>query len=148
VNSLSVQESIYLKISEYITEETGWVVKIDSATSEYIFSNRISLKNGVIRLHNVSLVCDGQSWIEWKRNEHLRLELTTPFNPDEIDINWTYWNLKVESIDVKVSLWQFLDGTGMIKSSKFKVTDLFKAGSPRCCRSRTCSLDFRLDPRA
>lgn len=69
-------------------------------------------------MRNVSVLCDGQTWTEWKRQEHARKQL--PFNGEEVDLNWTYWNLKVESIDLKVSLWQFLDGTGLVKSAKFK----------------------------
>jgi mitochondrial distribution and morphology protein 31 len=98
-----------------------------------------------VRLTNVSLVCNGDTWKEWKRKEFERNLLdaervpalptndTQPsetedksqsseptFNEEEIDLNWTYWNLKVDSIDLKISLWQFLDGNGLVKSAVFK----------------------------
>ena len=37
-----------------------------------------------------------------------------------MDLNWTYWDVNVDSVDVKISLWRWLDGKGLIKECKMK----------------------------
>ncbi|KAJ1332556.1 hypothetical protein BSLG_008858 [Batrachochytrium salamandrivorans] len=42
------------------------------------------------------------------------------FVPEEVDVNWTYWDLTVDRIDISLSLWRMLDGRGPIKDAKLK----------------------------
>lgn len=77
--------------------------------------------NGVIRLENVTVVLNGDTWKEWRKQQLLK-------NNDDLDVNWTFWDLKVECIDLKLSLWKLLDGIiysylgrGVLESAKLKV---------------------------
>ncbi|KAI8899545.1 mitochondrial distribution and morphology protein family 31/32 [Globomyces pollinis-pini] len=110
-NSLSVQEYIGTRVSDAITMWTGYNVTFESAIVP-------RWREGSIRLGNVKIVCNDKTWREIKRAEAALLGI--PFNPDDVDVNWTYWDLTVESIDISLSLWRWLDGRGLVKVAKLK----------------------------
>lgn len=66
-------------------------------------------KEGVIRLENVSIICNDETWTELKNAERAQKGLP-PLAPGELDVNWTYWDLTFRHIDVTLSLWRWLDG--------------------------------------
>ncbi|KAI9355082.1 mitochondrial distribution and morphology proteins-domain-containing protein [Zopfochytrium polystomum] len=39
----------------------------------------------------------------------------TILRDEDVDLNWTYWDTKVDSVDVTLSLWQWLEGRGLIR---------------------------------
>jgi distribution and morphology protein 31 len=73
---------------------------------------------------------EGQKSLLVDGDEHLRHQDETagqetehaiaPFDPDALDMNWTYWDLHVETLDISISLWRLMDGKGLIKSAAFK----------------------------
>lgn len=93
-----------------MTDETGFKINFESAIVP-------QWRNGVIRLRNVSVTCNDKSWQEYNRSRHDGL---TPFNVDDVDINWTYWNLKIECVDVTLSLAQWFEGRGLVRDCKIK----------------------------
>ncbi|TPX71395.1 hypothetical protein SpCBS45565_g01096 [Spizellomyces sp. 'palustris'] len=111
-NSLQFQAYLAKAISDYITQETGMKVSFESAIVP-------RWKEGVIRLENVSVACDDKTWMELKNAERAKLGLA-PYAPDELDTNWTYWDLTLRHIDVTLSLWRWLDGKGLIKECTLK----------------------------
>jgi distribution and morphology protein 31 len=41
-------------------------------------------------------------------------------DPADVEVNFTYWDLDVESIDITLSLWRWLDGRGIVQSANFQ----------------------------
>ncbi|KAI8922532.1 mitochondrial distribution and morphology protein family 31/32 [Powellomyces hirtus] len=111
-NSLQFQAYLGKAISDYVTEETGMKVTFESAIVP-------RWKEGVIRLENVSIICNDQTWTELKNAER-RHKGMLPYGPGELDVNWTYWDLTFRHIDVTLSLWRWLDGKGLIKECSLK----------------------------
>lgn len=101
MNSFSFEEFIAEKVCERLTEFTGYKVFFESAIVP-------RWTDGTIRLENVSIVCNSSTWIELKRLEAEKKGLA--FDPKSVDINWTYWDLTVDSIDITLSLLRWMDG--------------------------------------
>ncbi|KAJ3144482.1 Mitochondrial distribution and morphology protein 31, mitochondrial precursor [Geranomyces variabilis] len=111
-NSLQFQAYLGKAVSDYVTEETGMKVTFESAIVP-------RWKEGVIRLENVSITCNDETWTELKNAERAEKGLP-PYDPGELDVNWTYWDLTFRHIDVSLSLWRWLDGKGLIKECSVK----------------------------
>ncbi|KAJ3021100.1 Mitochondrial distribution and morphology protein 31, mitochondrial precursor [Thoreauomyces humboldtii] len=111
-NSLQFQTYLGKAVSDYVTEETGMKVTFESAIVP-------RWKEGVIRLENVSIVCNDRTWTELK-NEDRHRKGQRPYAEGELDVNWTYWDLTFRHIDVTLSLWRWLDGKGLIKECSLK----------------------------
>ncbi|KAJ3412084.1 Mitochondrial distribution and morphology protein 31, mitochondrial precursor [Chytridiales sp. JEL 0842] len=111
-NSIRVQEYIAEKISEYLGKETGFEITFESAIVP-------RWREGTIQLKNVSVVCTGDTWSERVAFERKEKGLP-PLKDDEIDLNWTYWDLNIGSVDVTLSLWRWLEGRGLIKECIMK----------------------------
>jgi distribution and morphology protein 31 len=63
---------------------------------------------GSIRLGNVHILCNDESWI--KVCEQSAKEENISFDPSKVDVNFTYVDLQVDHIDISLSLWRWLDG--------------------------------------
>lgn len=111
--------SIYIRltsrrIGDILTTETGFKVSFESAIVP-------QWRKGVIRLHNVNVLCNNDTWTEYKRTH-----FTPPtsdsdtFDASDVDINWTYWNLNIEHADVTLSLMQWFEGRGLVTNCKIK----------------------------
>lgn len=102
MNSFSFEGFVAEKVCEKLTEFTGYKVFFETGIVP-------RWRDGSIRLENVSIICNASTWIELKRQEAAKNGL--PFDKEKVDVNWTYWDLKVDSIDLTLSLWRWLDGT-------------------------------------
>ena len=38
------------------------------------------------------------------------MQLKDQVDEKKVDVNWTYWDIKVDTIDLTLSLWRWLDG--------------------------------------
>ncbi|KAI8831095.1 mitochondrial distribution and morphology protein family 31/32 [Chytridium lagenaria] len=101
-NSIKFQEYFAEAISRYLTKETGFEIGFESAIVP-------RWKEGTIRLKNVSVVCTGDTWLRRKEREKKERGLGALL-PGEVDLNWTYWDLNIDSVDVTLSLWRWLRG--------------------------------------
>ncbi|GJJ06451.1 hypothetical protein Clacol_000643 [Clathrus columnatus] len=133
-NSLRLQEYIARAISRYLTAETGVVVAFESAIVPKWKDSRISFKNVYISRRPSGTAAD--SLIQKKKsNIHksaARLDVGNhpayhhEREEEEIaesilqgpssDINYSLFDLDVDSIDVTLSLWRWLDGKGLVKN--------------------------------
>ncbi|EGF81116.1 hypothetical protein BATDEDRAFT_19142 [Batrachochytrium dendrobatidis JAM81] len=112
VNRLNFQEKVAEFISDLLSRATGFDVKVGAAVVP-------RWSDGAISLEDVTIVCNGDTWTELKRKEKSAKGLGDLL-PGEVDLNWTYWDLTVDRIDVNLSLWRLLDGRGPIKEAKLK----------------------------
>jgi distribution and morphology protein 31 len=69
-------------------------------------------REGAIRLGNVKIYCDDASWISLRMEQAAQNGET--ISAEEIDVNFTYLDLNVDSIDIKLSLWRWLDGVDIL----------------------------------
>lgn len=118
VNSFSFEEYFAKTICERLTRYTGYNVFFETAIVP-------RWRNGSIRLENVKIICNDSTWIKLQQEDAESKGL--PFNPADIDVNFSYWDLSVESIDLTLSLWQWFDGIfslivgkGVISAAKYK----------------------------
>ncbi|KAI8922890.1 mitochondrial distribution and morphology proteins-domain-containing protein [Entophlyctis helioformis] len=112
VNSLHFQEYVAKVVQDYLTRVTGFNITFESAIVP-------RWSDGTLSLENVSIVCNGDTWTEIKRKEKLANGLGD-LEPGEVDVNWTYWDMTVERIDISLSLWRLLDGRGPVREAKLK----------------------------
>ena len=101
MNSFSFEGFVAKKVCEKLTEFTGYKVFFETGIVP-------RWQDGTIRLENVSIICNDSTWIELKRQDAAKYNL--PFDQDKVDVNWTYWDLRVDTIDLTLSLWRWLDG--------------------------------------
>ncbi|KAJ3092714.1 Mitochondrial distribution and morphology protein 31, mitochondrial precursor [Quaeritorhiza haematococci] len=111
-NSLQFQGYVAKRISDYLTRETGFNITFESA----IVPN---WREGTIRLKNVQVLCNADTWTELKREEKKAKGLGDLVD-GEVDVNWTYWDLTIKSVDVTLSLWRWLEGRGLLKEAIMK----------------------------
>lgn len=110
-NTLSFQEYLGTRVCDYLTRFTGYNISFESAIVP-------RWREGTIRLCNTRIICNDKTWTSLKIAE--AKALGQEIDPGTIDINWTYWDLDVESIDITLSLWRWLDGRGIVQSAKLK----------------------------
>ncbi|KAJ1554040.1 Mitochondrial distribution and morphology protein 31, mitochondrial precursor [Nowakowskiella sp. JEL0078] len=100
------------KIGDFLTRETGFTILFESA----IVPN---WREGTIRLRNVSLLCTGDSYKALL--DTLRAEKKLPaLTSEEYNRNWTYWDVTIQSVDVTLSLWRWIEGRGLVKECSMK----------------------------
>ena len=127
--------SVARAISDYLTSETGVTIFFESAIVPKWKDSRISFKNvHITRRPKV----DSNKLDESGRTVHtLALGYDVSNHPanhtiddeeddadkhqyaDE-DFKWSMFDLNVDSIDVTLSLWQWLDGKGLVKDAVVK----------------------------
>ncbi|ORY47450.1 mitochondrial distribution and morphology protein family 31/32 [Rhizoclosmatium globosum] len=39
-------------------------------------------------------------------------------NTDDVNVNWTYWDIRIKSVNVSLSLWRYLQGHGLVQACK------------------------------
>lgn len=52
---------------------------------------------------NVSIVCNGDTWTQLCRE--MAAAQKSEFDASKLDLNFTHWDLKVQIVDVRLSLW-------------------------------------------
>ncbi|KAJ7141342.1 mitochondrial distribution and morphology proteins-domain-containing protein [Mycena epipterygia] len=135
-NSLQLQHYIARAISDYLTSETGVTIIFESAIVPKWKDSRISFKNVFIsRRPRTSpppprqIDTDGFAASGYDISGHPgyhRLgddEDETPPTPTEgeiDDVNYSMFDLNVDSVDVTLSLWRWLDGKGLIEDAVIK----------------------------
>ncbi|CAG8653528.1 6117_t:CDS:2, partial [Ambispora leptoticha] len=106
-NTLQFQEFIARQIGNYLTRETGITVIFESAIVPH-------WKDGKIRLKNVSV----------KRlptkDYQLPSHLAFAESEEEIDTNFSMFDLTIEMIDVELSFVRWWDGKGLVKKATMK----------------------------
>ena len=113
---MALIEYLASKISKVLLEETGFEVTFESAIVPV-------WKDGTIRMKNVTVVCNQETWTDLKKQEYLALladskehsTLPPTFNPKDVDVNFTYWDLKIQSVDITLSLLRWFESKGFLK---------------------------------
>jgi distribution and morphology protein 31 len=120
-------------ISNYLTSETGATVVFESAIVPKWKDSRISFKNvyisrrpksqtpKLIREHGhraVARMDVGDHPATYHDPIDDEEEVVQP-SPDE-DTNYSMFDLDVDSVDVTLSLWRWLDGKGLVSSAEIK----------------------------
>ncbi|KAJ7267582.1 mitochondrial distribution and morphology proteins-domain-containing protein [Mycena haematopus] len=133
-NSLSLQQYIARGISDYLTAETGVTVIFESAIVPKWKDSRISFKNVFIsrrpqsaplpprQLDKESFAGSGYDISGHPAYHRLSDDDDDTLSNGEIDedTNYTMFDLNVDSIDVTLSLWRWLDGKGLIQDAVIK----------------------------
>ncbi|KAK7005900.1 mitochondrial distribution and morphology proteins-domain-containing protein [Favolaschia claudopus] len=119
-NSLSLQEYIARGISDYLTAETGVTVIFESAIVPKWKDSRISFKNVFISRRPRSVPPPPRGPADWEGEYHRVASEDEPASNSEEDVNYTMFDLNVDSIDVTLSLWRWLDGKGLIQDAVIK----------------------------
>ncbi|TFK17140.1 mitochondrial distribution and morphology protein 31 [Coprinopsis marcescibilis] len=135
-NSLQLQHYIARGISDYLTSETGVTIIFESAIVPKWKDSRISFKNVYVS-RRPSTLEDGRPE---QRQEHPAgvgydvgnhpayhrvgeedddSEGTNMALEDE-DLNYTMFDVTIDSVDVTLSLWRWLDGKGLVEDAVIK----------------------------
>jgi distribution and morphology protein 31 len=132
--SHKIAENLARAISDYLTSETGITIIFESAIVPKWKDSRIAFKNVYVSRRPPSL---GESPFRYDGNAGHRaaarydignhpvfhgLEDEHEERPrtDEDKIDYTVFDLSVDSIDVTLSLWRWLDGKGLVEDAVIK----------------------------
>ncbi|KAK0455485.1 mitochondrial distribution and morphology proteins-domain-containing protein [Desarmillaria tabescens] len=128
-NSLRLQNFVARAISDYLTSETGVTIIFESAIVPKWKDSRISFKNVYISRrpttsapsrksigHAAAL---GYDVSDHPANHGVEEEEETS-NISHDDFNYAMFDLNVDSIDVTLSLWRWLDGKGLVEDAVVK----------------------------
>ena len=123
-------------ISDYITSETGVTIIFESAIVPKWKDSRISFKNVYVSRrptvstssspvgHSAHHAALGYDVSNHPANHRLGDEEEEGAKADhshaDDDVNWSMFDMNVDSIDVTLSLWRWLDGKGMVKDAVVK----------------------------
>ncbi|KAJ7217679.1 mitochondrial distribution and morphology protein family 31/32 [Mycena pura] len=134
-NSLQLQHYIARAISDYLTSETGVTIIFESAIVPKWKDSRISFKNVFIsrrpqtsppplrEVEREGFVAEGydvSGHPAYHRVGDNEDDLPTSRQAEEEDTNYTMFDLNVDSIDVTLSLWRWLDGKGLVQDAVIK----------------------------
>ncbi|KZV68559.1 mitochondrial distribution and morphology protein family 31/32 [Peniophora sp. CONT] len=130
--SLSLQEYVAHALSDYLTEQTGVTIIFESAIVPKWKDQRISFKNVFVSRRSNPSVAQVKHQIHHALNydvhnhpaNHLLEEDEQGEDPlsdiDAEENNWMTIDLNIDSVDVTLSLWRWLDGKGLIDSAVVK----------------------------
>ncbi|KAJ7045968.1 mitochondrial distribution and morphology proteins-domain-containing protein [Mycena alexandri] len=133
-NSLSLQQYLARGISDYLTAQTGATIIFESAIVPKWKDSRISFKNVFISRRSqiappLPRQVDREGFAAggyditghpaYHRVGDDDEEVVPPREMDD-DLNYTMFDLNVDSIDVTLSLWRWLDGKGLIEDAVIK----------------------------
>jgi distribution and morphology protein 31 len=122
-------------ISDYLTSETGVTIIFESAIVPKWKDSRISFKHVYITRRpkndtnkldktgrGVYAVALGYDVSNHPANHTIDDEEddTVKYQYSDEDIKWSMFDLSVDSIDVTLSLWRWLDGKGLVKDAVVK----------------------------
>jgi len=127
--------SVARAISDYLTSETGVTIIFESAIVPKWKDSRISFKNvRITRRPEVdSITLDGSgravhtAALGYDVSNHPANHTiddeeddATKHRYSDEDVKWSMFDLNVDSVDVTLSLWQWLDGKGLVKDAVVK----------------------------
>ncbi|KAM6502090.1 hypothetical protein JOM56_002067 [Amanita muscaria] len=135
-NSLRLQHFVARAISDYLTSETGVTIIFESAIVPKWKDSRLSFKNvyvsrqscdktkeEVVQRRDGHLLAVGYDVSNHPANHHVGeddedhgVEATI----DEDDTTHSSFDLTIDSVDVTLSLWRWLDGRGLIENAVVK----------------------------
>ncbi|KAH9994030.1 mitochondrial distribution and morphology proteins-domain-containing protein [Russula vinacea] len=134
-NSLRLQASVARAISDYLTSETGVTIIFESAIVPKWKDSRISFKNVYITrrpkndnnkpdetgrvVHAAALGYDVSNHPANYTLDDEEDDIVKHQHSDE-DAKWSMFDFSVDSIDVTLSLWRWLDGKGLVKDAVVK----------------------------
>ena len=125
-------ESVAHALSDYLTAETGVKIIFESAIVPKWKDSRISFKNVYVvrrptavrdkRQDEVQATAIGYDisnhpLVHWGGEEE---EESQTLDLSEEDTNHTQFDLTIDSIDVTLSLWRWLDGRGLVEDAVIK----------------------------
>ncbi|KAK0476699.1 mitochondrial distribution and morphology protein family 31/32 [Armillaria novae-zelandiae] len=125
-NSLRLQNFVARAISDYLTSETGVTIIFESAIVPKWKDSRISFKNVYISRRPTIVTPSRKSIghaaaLGYDVSDHPanhgveEEEEASDISRD--DLNWSMFDLNVDSIDVTLSLWRWLDGKGLVEDA-------------------------------
>lgn len=121
-------------ISDYLTSETGITIIFESAIVPKWKDSRISFKNVYVsrrptsfRGHQTHKHLDYHPTVGYDVSDHPSYhhydeeddDIDGPITADE-DWNMSMFDLNIDSVDVTLSLWRWLDGKGLVKDAVIK----------------------------
>ncbi|KAJ3868848.1 mitochondrial distribution and morphology proteins-domain-containing protein [Lentinula novae-zelandiae] len=128
VNSLRLQHFVARGISDYLTSETGITIIFESAIVPKWKDSRISFKNVYVsrrpmttprqKLINAHMAAAGigiQEYQDFGEYEEDEAHVVS-----EQDTNYSMFDLNIDSVDVTLSLWRWLDGRGLVEDAVVK----------------------------
>ncbi|KAK0505054.1 mitochondrial distribution and morphology proteins-domain-containing protein [Armillaria luteobubalina] len=125
-NSLRLQNFVARAISDYLTSETGVTIIFESAIVPKWKDSRISFKNVYVSRRPAIAVPSRKSIghaaalgydVSDHPANHGVEEEEEASNISHDDLNWSMFDLNVDSIDVTLSLWRWLDGKGLVEDA-------------------------------
>ncbi|KAG6869106.1 hypothetical protein C0993_001671 [Termitomyces sp. T159_Od127] len=131
---LRLQNYVARAISDYLTSETGITIIFESAIVPKWKDSRISFKNVYVsrrptsfRGHQTRKRLDYHSAVGYDVSNHPSYhhygeeddDDEGPITADE-DWNMSMFDLNIDSVDVTLSLWRWLDGKGLVKDAAVK----------------------------
>ncbi|KAF8629849.1 hypothetical protein AX15_003212 [Amanita polypyramis BW_CC] len=132
-NSLRLQNSVARAISDYLTSETGVTIIFESAIVPKWKDSRISFKNvyvsrrmreqgkeEAVQKHNGHMLAVGYDVSNHPANHRVGEEdedYEAPQARGEDDENISSFDLTIDSVDVTLSLWRWLDGKGLVENA-------------------------------
>lgn len=126
-NSLQFQGFVASKISDYLTASTGVEVKFEAAIVPNWKDGRITLRNVVMSKRAVApLPEDESSSLAHKGEDHSghghEHDDSHPHvaTEEEVDTNFTMFDVTIDQIDVTLSAKRWLDGKGLIEDASIK----------------------------
>ena len=105
-NAIDVDNKLATFIANNLTKFSGLDVSFESAVVPV-------WKDGVLRFKNVNITCNDKTWSEWVIADSKHKGI--PISPQDIDLQFTYYSLSVENIDVQLSFMRWIKGQGVIK---------------------------------
>ncbi|KIY62487.1 mitochondrial distribution and morphology protein family 31/32 [Cylindrobasidium torrendii FP15055 ss-10] len=127
-NALGLENFIARSASSYLTSETGVTVIFESAIVPKWTSSKISFKKVYVsrrpnsfpprraKDHSTAL---GYDVSNHPANHRLEDEEDLDLDPDE-NTNYSQFDLTIDTIDVTLSLWRWLDGRGLVEDASVK----------------------------
>ncbi|KAG6865373.1 hypothetical protein C0991_003150 [Blastosporella zonata] len=134
INSLRLQNYVARAISDYLTSETGITIIFESAIVPKWKDSRISFKNVYVSrrpsnfmvhrapkhiAHHAAVGYDVSNHPAYHHFEEEDDDDEGPIAADE-DWNMSMFDLNIDSVDVTLSLWRWLDGKGLVEDAVVK----------------------------
>lgn len=127
-HDLSSTDFVARGISDYLTSETGITIIFESAIVPKWKDSRISFKNVYVsrrpmttprqKLINAHMAAAGigiQEYQDFGEYEEDEAHVVS-----EQDTNYSMFDLNIDSVDVTLSLWRWLDGRGLVEDAVVK----------------------------
>lgn len=113
LNSLQFQEYVAQRLSDYLTRELGISIAFESAIVP-------QWREGTIRFTNVAVARNAETQRQWMAHDRRARGLPDDVRFDEVDTNFTFFDVTIERVDVTFSLFRWLEGRGLVQDCGMK----------------------------